>query len=184
MSRKGTTGRTALPDGGFRVSPVQDGQWSVVAWLWQAFRQDLAGVVSGLPYADGRYQAAPLDHYPSPNATGYLAWRPHPNTGEEAPIGFVLVDGLRDERRSLAALWVATVARRGGVGRTLAADVLARHAGPWSIGFQHDNVTAAAFWRVVADEAFGPGGWVEVRRPVPGRPQVPADHFIEGRLPG
>ena len=31
----------------------------------------------------------------------------------------------------------------------------------------------------VADEAFGPGRWVETERPVPGRPGVPPDHFIE-----
>lgn len=163
----------------FRVRPVSADEWGVVAWLWQAFRQDLASVVSALPYADGRYQAGPLDHYPSADATGYLAWRPHPRTGEDAPIGFALVDGLLSDRRSLAAFWVATVARRGGVGRRVAADVLGRHPGPWSIGFQHDNVAAGAFWRVVADEVFGPGRWTEEQRPVPGVPEAPPDHFLE-----
>jgi predicted acetyltransferase len=71
------------------------------------------------------------------------------------------------------------VVRRGGVGRQLAAEVLARHDGPWSIGFQHDNVKAGAFWRGVAEEVFGPGRWSEEQRAVPGLPGVPPDHFIE-----
>src|SRR5262245_9908695 len=91
----------------FEVRPVGAGQWEIVAWLWQAFRQDLAPVVSGLPYADGRYQTGELKNYPSPDGVGYLAWRPHPKTGEDAPIGFALVDGLTGERRSLVAQWVA-----------------------------------------------------------------------------
>jgi hypothetical protein len=71
------------------------------------------------------------------------------------------------------------VVRRDGVGRALALDVLTRHDGPWSIGFQHENVGAGVFWRCVADAAFGPGRWSEVERPVPGLPDAPPDHFIE-----
>lgn len=156
-------------------------EWAVVAWLWQAFRQDLAPIVQGLPYADGRYQAGPLEAFPSPDGAGWLARRPHPRTGEDAPIGFALVDGLTGERRSVVGFWVAPVARRDGVGRALALHVLATHPGPWSIGFQEDNVAAGAFWRRIADAAFGPDGWAEAVRPVPGRPDVPRDHFIESR---
>jgi len=32
-----------------------------------------------------------------------------------------------------------------------------RQKGPWSIGFQHDNVSAGKFWREIADTVFGPG---------------------------
>ena len=161
------------------VRPVADDQWPVVAWLWQAFRHDLAPIVHGLPYADGRYQAAPLGGFPSPDGIGYLAWRPHPNTGEDAPVGFALVSGLVGDCRSVAGFWVAPVLRGEGVGRLLAREVLTRHAGPWSIGFQHDNVAAGAFWRRVADDVFGAQRWSEAVRPVPGRPGVPPDHFVE-----
>jgi predicted acetyltransferase len=164
---------------GIDVRPVLDGQWDVVAWLWQLFRHDLATVVNGLPYADGRYQAAALERFPSPDGAGYLAWRPHPRSGQDAPVGFALVDGLEADRRRLLAFWVAPAVRRQGVGRALAAAVLARHEGPWSIGFQHENAGAAAFWREVSDAVFGAGRWREVRRPVPGLPDVPADHFVE-----
>jgi hypothetical protein len=161
------------------IRAVAAAEWSVVAWLWQAFRQDLAVIVDGLPYADGRYQARALDGLPSPDVAGYLAWRPHPRTGEPAPVGFAVVDGLAGPRRSVLGFWVTPVVRRAGVGRLLALDVLARHPGPWSIGFQHANPAAGTFWRAVAAEAFGPGRWAEHRRPVPGLPDVPADHLIE-----
>lgn len=178
----GTPSPPALPAGqagSFEVRPAGEDQWEVVAWLWQCFRHDLALTVSGLPYADGRYQARELSTYPSPDRTGYLAWRPHPRTGEDAPIGFALVDGLTGQRRSLAAFWVAPVVRREGVGMRLALDVIARHPGPWTVVFQHDNPQAGVFWRRVADAAFGRGQWREELREVPGLPSAPPDHWIE-----
>ena len=112
------------------VVPVADDQWGIVAWLWQAYRQDLATAVNGLPYADGHYQCRELIRFPSADGAGYIAWRPHPNPGEEAPTGFAIIDGLQGPRRSVAGFWVAPAARRSGAGRTLALDVLARHPGP------------------------------------------------------
>ena len=168
---------TELP-GGAVLRAVRDDEWPVVAWLWQAFREDLSPVVDGLPYADGRYRAALLGRFPSPDAVGWFATRPHPNTGEEAPVAFALVDGIAGERRTIAGFWVAPPLRRSGLGAALAVAVLARHPGPWEIGFQHDNTTAGAFWRLVADRAFGPGVWAETEEAVPDRPLVPPDHFI------
>lgn len=163
----------------FDVRPVRDDEWGVVAWLWQCFRHDLAPIVSGLPYADGRYQTRGLPEHESDDVAGYLAWRAHPKNGEPAPVGFALVDGLTGARRSLAAMWVAPVVRREGLGRRLALDVIGRHVGPWSVAFQHDNVEAGRFWRRVADEAFGRGAWREEERRVPEVPGAPPDHWIE-----
>lgn len=180
----GLNGAMGAPDSarsapGVRLAAVSNDEWQIVAWLWQAYRQDMAPIVEGLPYADGRYQAAELNNCPSPNGAGYLAWRSHPKTGEDAPVGFAVVDGLRRDRRSITGFWVAPAVRRYGVGRTLAIDVLSRHDDPWVIGFQHDNVGAGEFWRSVADTAFGAGRWTENLRAVPGRPDVPPDHFIQ-----
>ena len=161
------------------VVPVADDQWGIVAWLWQAYRQDLATVVNALPYADGRYQCQELSQFPLADAAGYIAWRPHPNTGEDAPIGFAIIDGLQGLRRSVAGFWVAPAARRNGAGSKLALDVLARHPGPWTIAFQHNNADAGDFWRRMADAAFGSGSWSEEQRPVPGKPEAPPDHWIE-----
>jgi predicted acetyltransferase len=162
-----------------RIRPVTDDQWPVVAWLWQAFRHDLALIANGMPYADGRYQAAKLDTLPSPDGAGYLAWHRHPNTGDDAPVGFVVVTGLTGDRRSVLGFWVTPVVRRSGVGRELAITALTSHPGPWSIGFQHENSGAGRFWRAVADEAFGQGTWRQRRQPVPRGAGAPDDHIIE-----
>jgi len=172
----GTASDASIAD--VRVRAVLDDEWGIVAWLWQAYRNDLSIVVNGFPYADGRYQAARLKKYPSPDAVGYLAWRAHPKTGEEAPIAFAVVEGLEGVRRSIEGFWVAPAARREGAGRHFALDVLSRHEGPWTIVFQHDNVGALQFWRHVAESAFGSGRWSEEERTVSGLPDVPPDHFI------
>ena len=160
------------------MHPVADEQWSVLAWLWQSFKSDLAPIVGALPYSDGRYNATGLPTGPDPDVAAYLAWDVHPNTGGPAPIGFAVVEGLGRPARLMAALWVAPVARRHGAGTELALEVIARHRDPWQIPFQHDNTSAAAFWRVVADRAFGPDTWTEERRQIPGKPHAPADHWI------
>jgi predicted acetyltransferase len=163
------------------IRSVGDDEWELVAWLWQAYRSDMAPIVRGLPYADGRYSHGPLDTYPAADRTGYVAWQPHPNTGTDAPVGFALVSGLDGPRRHMDAFWTAPVARRGGVGMRLASYVVAQHPGPWTIAFQADNEAARGFWRRLATEQLGPEGeaWTEERRPVPGKPDVPPDHWIE-----
>lgn len=165
------------------IRPVADHEWAVVGWLFQAYRSDLAPVVHGLPYADGRYAHGPLDGYPAADRIGYLALGEHPNTGEDAPVAFALVSGLGSERRFMDAFWTAPAARRGGLGLALARHVVTAHPGAWTIAFQHENAEAVGFWRRVAAELFGAEGegWTEDRRPVPGRPQVPPDHWIETR---
>lgn len=159
------------------VAPVADDQWDVVAWLWQDFRHDLGTIVHGFPYADGRYQHAGLDGFPRPDGAGYLAWQPHPKTGEDAPVGFATVSAIGSGRCGLDAFFVVPATRRAGLGRRFALDVLARHPGPWEIGFQHDNVAAGQFWRAVATDAWG-DAWTETEEPVPGKPDVPPDHWI------
>jgi predicted acetyltransferase len=165
----------------FTVLPVMADQWTIVAWLWQSYRNDLATVVNGFPYSDGRYQAASLDELPSEDGLAYVAWRPHPKTGEDAPIGFAVIKGLTGDRRSIEGFWVAPAVRREGVGSLFAQRILARHEGPWTIAFQHENASAAVFWRNVANKVFGVGNWSEVQRPVPGIPTASPDHFIESQ---
>jgi predicted acetyltransferase len=159
------------------VRPVAADEWDVVAWLWQDFRHDLGTVVNGFPYADGRYQHALLDRYPRPDGTGYLSWRPHPNTGADAPVAFALVSGVGTGRCGLDALFVVPAARRCGLGRRLALDVIGRHPGAWEVGFQHDSAAAGEFWRAVARDAWD-DAWSETEEPVPGKPAVSPDHWL------
>jgi len=160
-----------------RFARVADDQWEIVAWLWQAFRNDLAPVVDGFPYADGRYRHTALADYPAPDREGWLAWAPHPNTGELAPVGFATVSGIGTSEQALAEFFVVPAARRGGTGRRLAAHVLAQHPRPWSVAFQDGNASAGTFWRRVWTDAFG-DEWTETEEPVPGKPDVPPDHWI------
>jgi predicted acetyltransferase len=159
------------------VRPVADDQWGIVAWLWQDFRHDLGVIVNGFPYADGRYQHAWLDEYPRPEGAGYLVWQPHPNTGEDAPVAFATVRGVGSGTCTMQAFFVVPAARRGGLGRRFALDVIGRHPGAWEVPFQRDNARAAEFWRVVATEAWG-DAWTETAEPVPGKPDLPPDHWI------
>lgn len=159
------------------VRPVADHEWEIVSWLWQDFRHDLGTVVGGFPYADGRYQHAWLDEYPRVDGVGYLVWRPHPQTGEEAPVAFATVRGVGSGACTMQSFFVVPAARRDGLGRRFALDVLARHPGAWAIPFQGGNDRAAAFWRVVATEVWGET-WTETVEPVPGKPAVAPDHWI------
>lgn len=162
-----------------RIESVSDDQWEIIAWLWQLFRHDLATIVRGFPYGDGRYQRAALARFPSSDGAGYIAWRPHPKTDELAPVAFALIEGVTSARRTIEGFWVAPTARGEGVGDALARVVLGAYDGPWTIAFQHDNVVASSFWRRVADESFGSGNWTETTRSVPGRCDAPPDHFID-----
>ncbi|MFC4783647.1 GNAT family N-acetyltransferase [Nocardioides sp. MAHUQ-72] len=158
-----------------RATGGQD--WTVIAWLWQAYRQDLAPIVGAFPRSDGRYNHAWLDDWAvSEDAAGYLAHE------GEAPVAFAVVNRLREGPRGIGAFWVAPVVRRSGLGRRLALDVIGRHPGPWEIAFQDENVGAGRFWRAIADEVFD--GWTEEARPVPGKPEVPPDHWISGTTSG
>ena len=159
-----------------RVASIDE--WHAMAWLWQLFKYDLASVTDAWPYTDGRYQTSPITAGPSPDLVAYLAWRPHPKTGADAPVAFALVDGLETERRSMRAFWVVPQLRRRGLGQEFAVAVLAKHLSPWLIGFQHENVAAGIFWRQVATEAFTAEGWNERRESIPGRPDIPPDHYI------
>jgi hypothetical protein len=46
-----------------------------------------------------------------------------------------------------------------------------------AVAFQHDNTEAGPFWRRVWSDAFG-DDLAETVEPVPGKPDVPPDHWI------
>ena len=77
----------------------------------------------------------------------------------------------------MQAFFVVPAARRGGLGRRFALDVIGRHPGSWEIPFQGGNDRAAEFWRTVATDAWG-DAWAEAEEPVPGKPDVAPDHWI------
>ena len=158
------------------VRPVADDQWGIVAWLWQDFRHDLGVIVNGFPYADGRYKHAWLDEYPRPDGAGYLVWQPHPNTGEDAPVAFATCAASgpaharcrrsSSSRRRGEAAWVGLRARRDR-------PAPGRVGGPVPAGQRAGGgVLARRRHRGVGD------AWTETAEPVPGKPDVPPDHWI------
>ena len=163
------------------VRPVAgDDDWSVVAWLWQAFKHDLAPDRRRLPA-----RRRPLQ--PHAGSTTWAAARPTPRRTSrwsgEAPVGFAVV-----VRLAQASAWHGRVLGRArGPPHGRRPD---RWRGTWSTGTRgrgtspssRTTTAAAGFWRLVADEAvrrLDRGGSAAV----PGKPDVPPDTWISGQHP-
>ncbi|MBL0887847.1 GNAT family N-acetyltransferase [Myceligenerans sp. I2] len=180
------------------------GDATLLEHLWLLFRHELSGLTGTLPNPDGTFRRerldaaladaaladrAPADTAPADAGLADAGWRgvlahATPPPGDPAqqgllprPVGFALVRGLGGPTRVLNSFFVVAGARRAGVGRRFAAEVIACFPGPWEIAFQDANAPAVAFWRAVATDAAGQA-WTEEHRPVPGRPDVPPDTWI------
>lgn len=152
----------------------------VLERLWPLFRHDMSEFDQVLPGPDGAFRRERLEAALSgdPDWAAYLLW-----SGEH-PAGLAFVRGLAGPARVLNSFFVVRGARRRGVGRHAARQVLARHPGCWEVAFQDTNPAAVRFWRRVATEATGRAGatWTEELRPVPGRPELPPDSWISFRV--
>jgi predicted acetyltransferase len=144
----------------------------VVERLWQLYSHDMSEVRGTLPNGEGLYKAGRLPTYfDDDDRAGYLI------SFREAPAGFAFVQGLLGETRMIGDFFVVRAARRQRVGHHVAKELLARYPGRWEIGFQGGNAGAPGFWRRVVTDTVG-ADWREERRPVPGKPHIPDDHFI------
>ena len=144
---------------------------SVAERLWQLYRHDLSAVTGSLPDAGGRFPPGRLPRYfEQPDTPGFLL------RSGASPVGFCGVlphDGFR----SIGDFFVVHAARRTGVGEAAATHLIRSLPGPWGIAFQDANAGAARFWPRVATGLVGTE-WTEEHRPVPGKPDVPPDHWI------
>jgi predicted acetyltransferase len=141
--------------------------------LWQLYQHDLSEFRGTFPGPNGMFNTERVDSYlVDPNCRAYLI------ESESRPAGFALVRGLNQDSRVLGEFFVVRAARRAGNGRDAAIQVIARHPGRWSIAFQDNNVAASAFWRMIATD-IAAESWELTRRPVPGKPHVPLDSWIE-----
>lgn len=144
----------------------------VLERLWLMFRHDLSGFRGVLPNPDGAFRSERLEAaFGEPDWVAYLV------ASRDRPVAFAIVRGLSGPVRVLNSFFVVRGARRAGVGLRVVRDVVARHPGPWEVAFQEDNLAAVAFWRRVAADIAG-DAWIEERRPVPGRPDLPPDVWI------
>ncbi len=140
--------------------------------LWLMFRHDLSGFDGQLPNPDGTFRNERLQAaFTDPDWAAYILVQ------NDRPVGLALVRGLTSRTRVLNSFFVVRGARRTGIGLKAVQDLVVMHPGRWEVAFQDANVTAVRFWRRVAREIAGTA-WVEERRPVPGRPDLPPDVWI------
>ena len=140
--------------------------------LWLMFRHDLSGFDGQLPTPDGTFRNERLQAaFTDPDWAAYILVQ------NDRPVGLALVRGLTSRTRVLNSFFVVRGARRTGIGLRAVQDLVVMHPGRWEVAFQDANVTAVRFWRRVAREIAGTA-WVEERRPVPGRPDLPPDVWI------
>jgi predicted acetyltransferase len=144
----------------------------VVDRLWQLYAHDMSEFRGSFPSDEGQFKEGRLpSFFGDPDRCGYLVgW-------EGRLAGFALVRGVLTEPRVMGEFFVVRAARRHGVGRAGARQVLRAHPGAWQIPFQDENPGAARFWRSLATELVG-DAWTEERRPVPDKPHVPDDVWL------
>lgn len=160
------------------VRPATPEDRPAVERLWLMFRHDLSEFTGLLPAADGTFRSERV-------ACAFTepGWAPYLLTCEERPAGFAFVRALDGPVRVLNSFFVARGARRRGIGLRAAREVLTRYPGPWEIAFQQDNPAAVSFWPRVAEDLAG-DAWTREPRPVPGRPELPADVWISFTVTG
>lgn len=140
--------------------------------LWLMFRHDLSEFDGQLPNPDGTFRNERLQAaFTDPDWAAYIIVQ------TDTPVGLALVRGLTSRTRVLNSFFVVRGARRAGIGLGAVQELVVMHPGRWEVAFQDANVTAVRFWRRVAREIAGTA-WVEERRPVPGRPDLPPDVWI------
>ncbi|MEU4384286.1 GNAT family N-acetyltransferase [Promicromonospora sp. NPDC023805] len=159
------------------IRPTTPADRPVLERLWLLFQHDMSEITGALPDATGQFRRERLDAtFTDPDRRGFLAHL-ESDDSPPSPVGFALVRALDGPARVLTSFFVVRGARRSGVGRELAAQVLASFPGHWEIAFQDANPPAVRFWRAVATDAVGQA-WTEEHRAVPGRPELPPDSWI------
>ena len=159
-----------MPDLSVRLADAADRQ--VLERLWLMFRHDMSEFHGALPFPDATFRSERLQA-----ALSDADWAAYLFMSGERPVGFALVRSLTGPKRVLNSFFVVRGARRSGIGLRGVREVVRRHPGSWEVAFQDNNVTAVRFWRRVA-ATIDPEAWVEERRPVTTRPDLPPDVWI------
>ncbi|GHH65918.1 GNAT family N-acetyltransferase [Promicromonospora soli] len=172
------TNSHASPPARLTIRPTTPADRLLLERLWLLFRHDMSEVSGSLPDPSGQFRRERLDAaFTDPGWRGVVAHLEPADGAPASPVGFALVRGLDGPTRVLSSFFVVRGVRRMGIGRDLAAHVLASLPGRWEIAFQDANPPAVQFWRAVATDAVGQA-WTEEHRAVPGRPDAPPDTWI------
>lgn len=160
------------------IRPTTHEDRQVLERLWLLFRHDMSEITGALPDPTGQFRRERLDaSFTDPGWRGLVAHLDPADGGPPSPVGFALMRGVDGPTRVLSSFFVVRGARRAGIGRQLAAQVLVSFPGRWEIAFQDTNQPAVRFWREVATAAVGQR-WTEAHRPVPAHPDLPPDTWI------
>jgi predicted acetyltransferase len=172
------TNSHASPPARLTIRPTMPADRPLLERLWLLFRHDMSEVSGSLPDPSGQFRRERLDAaFTDPGWRGVVAHLEPADGAPASPVGFALVRGLDGPTHVLSSFFVVRGVRRMGIGRDLAAHVLASFPGRWEIAFQDANPPAVQFWRAVATDAVGQA-WTEEHRAVPGRPDVLPDTWI------
>jgi predicted acetyltransferase len=142
------------PPAGLEIRRVDRSREAVMRNLLELYCHDMAEWFLLDAGEDGRY-SYPAEKVWNDQVDVYLA-----SLGA-IPIAFALVGpaepfGGAPGAKDLDELFVVRRHRRGGIGKTLAADVWDRYPGRWLVRVYQGNPPALAFWReVVADHTRG-----------------------------
>lgn len=139
--------------------------------LWLIFRHDMSAYTRALPDRDGTYRRERL-------LLGLTdqAWSAWILAADDHPIGFALVRALDQPVHVLNSFFVVAPARRRGLGLRFARAVIQADPGRWTVAFQDANTAATRFWPRLA--ASFTSDWDLEYRPVPDRPDLPADTWV------
>jgi predicted acetyltransferase len=172
------TNSHASPPARLTIRPTTPADRPLLERLWLLFRHDMSEVSGSLPDPSGQFRRERLDAaFTDPGWRGVVAHLEPADGAPASPVGFALVRGLDGPTHVLSSFFVVRGVRRMGIGRDLAAHVLASFPGRWEIAFQDNNPPAVRFWRAVATDAVG-RAWTEAHRAVPDRPDLPPDTWI------
>ncbi len=140
--------------------------------LWQLYAHDLAKYRGSRIGEDGKFGLGRLPLlFSNDDRIGYLFYL------ESDIVGFSIVRDTDEDTKIVSEFFILGPFQRQGIGHQIAIKLFHLHPSKWEIPFQEFNSPAALFWRRVAETA-APSEWIEEKRQVPGRTDVPPDNWI------
>lgn len=155
-----------------RFEVVTENSRPLLENLWQLYFHDLSKFRGTRVGQDGKFGLRRLPLlFTSKDRIGYLFYK------ESDLVGFSIIRGFDQGSRIVSEFFILGSFQNQGIGKEIALKLFRLYPGKWEISFQEVNTPAVKFWRNVAETA-SPSTWIEDKRPVPDKPEVPFDNWI------